>query len=273
MDRGDHIFCGRVGYQHHGIYCGDNKVIHYSGEKLAKENAFIRISSLCEFSSGKTVRVRQYDVRHNPDETINRAESRLGDAEYDLISNNCEHFARWCITGDHCSEQIRDAVATAGGTAGAGVATAGAVGAVVATGAAAGLSGGAGIMSGAAAIGGIVGGGAIVGLAALGAAPAVGVGVAANHVFADDTKLTRAERNARKAGRVATYAGGAAGTAGAIGAISACGSVAGLSGAGITSGLAAIGLGGGMLAGTAIVVAAPAVLAAITGYAFYRLWK
>lgn len=53
--------------------------------------------------------------------------------------------------------------------------------------------------------------------------------------------------------------------AGMISLISASGVVAGLSAAGITSGLAAIGgiIGGGMLAGIAVVAAAPLVVGAI----------
>ena len=57
--------------------------------------------------------------------------------------------------------------------------------------------------------------------------------------------------------------------------IATAGSVAGLSGAGVTSGLAAIGsvVGGGMGAGIAITVAAPAVVAASVGYGAYKIWQ
>ena len=34
-----------------------------------------------------------------------RAESRLGEGEYDLVFNNCEHFANWCRTGRSYSDQ------------------------------------------------------------------------------------------------------------------------------------------------------------------------
>lgn len=58
-----------------------------------------------------------------------------------------------------------------------------------------------------------------------------------------------------------------AGLAGDIAAISGMGAVSGLSGAGITSGLAAMGslVGGGMVAGVAVTVAAPAVVAVAAG--------
>lgn len=43
---------------------------------------------------------------YSPDETIQRAKSRLGESQYDFIKNNCEHFAIWCKTGLHESHQV-----------------------------------------------------------------------------------------------------------------------------------------------------------------------
>ena len=37
---------------------------------------------------------------------LERAESRLGESSFDLVSNNCEHFAAWCKTGISSSAQI-----------------------------------------------------------------------------------------------------------------------------------------------------------------------
>lgn len=47
----------------------------------------------------------QYHL-YSPSETIARAKSRLGEDEYSLITNNCEHFAIWCKTGVHESHQV-----------------------------------------------------------------------------------------------------------------------------------------------------------------------
>ena len=47
----------------------------------------------------------QYHL-YTPEETIQRARSRLKEAEYNLITNNCEHFAIWCKTGIHESHQV-----------------------------------------------------------------------------------------------------------------------------------------------------------------------
>lgn len=109
-------------------------------------------------------------------------------------------------------------------------------------------------MSGLAAIGpaGVVGG-----LGTLAAAPAIASNLLMNQILKDDKCLAIEERESRTAGRVAAKVGTVAAAGGSLAAISASGAVAGLSGAGITSGLAAIGagVGGGMVAGTAAVVA------------------
>ena len=41
-----------------------------------------------------------------PQETIQRAKSRLGEHNYSLPFNNCEHFAIWCKTGMSESTQV-----------------------------------------------------------------------------------------------------------------------------------------------------------------------
>lgn len=43
---------------------------------------------------------------YSPNETIQRAQSRLGENKYNLFFNNCEHFAIWCKTGIHESYQV-----------------------------------------------------------------------------------------------------------------------------------------------------------------------
>lgn len=51
--------------------------------------------------------VKERYQKYPPEEVIERARSALNDSKpYDLISNNCEHFAVWCATGLHESEQV-----------------------------------------------------------------------------------------------------------------------------------------------------------------------
>lgn len=92
-------------YKHYGIDCGDGTVIHYR-----KPSEIIEQTSLETFDRGNLV----YAVEHLDgfyfvaDVVVERAKSRLGENEYNLIFNNCEHFAWWCKTGISHSQQIRD---------------------------------------------------------------------------------------------------------------------------------------------------------------------
>lgn len=274
MAKGDHVRVSRGAYSHHGIDVGGGKIVHFSGGPTNKRNATIRKVNRASFAAGGKIEVVRYGTCYAFNVVAQRAESRIGEDGYDLFGNNCEHFARWCKTGEHKSEQVKDGASGAAGGVGVGAATVGGVAAVGGAGAAAGLSG-AGVMSGLASFGGLVGGGAVAGVGVLGAAPAAAATVAMRKILEDDESLDRAERDARSAGRTATAVGAVAGAAGTVGTIAAAGSVAGLSAPGIATGLAAMGgaVGGGMAAGAGIAIAAPAAAAAAVGYGVYRVWK
>lgn len=109
MAKGDHIYINCGAYTHHGIDCGDGTAIHYIGETL---QGVISRTSIDSFTSEKQLFVRQYDIHDLSDIVIKRAESRLGEDKYDLIFNNCEHFAAWCKTGTHISEQVNRVAAS-----------------------------------------------------------------------------------------------------------------------------------------------------------------
>ena len=140
MARGDHIFVKRWGgvYSHHGIDCGDGSVIHYSGKDWDRPT--VRRSSREEFAGDDPVEIRDYDALERSaaepktwvggastrfhrlademrglnvdaqdltaDAVVGRAESRLGEGEFDFVISNCEHFASWCKTGISSSHQI-----------------------------------------------------------------------------------------------------------------------------------------------------------------------
>lgn len=106
MAKGDHIFVKRPFYTHHGIDCGDGTVIHYTGEPGCKRNAAVKLTDIQEFTAGGHVMIRYYDRQDNVEKTLERAFSRLGEDSYNLLFNNCEHFAAWCKTGQKRSEQI-----------------------------------------------------------------------------------------------------------------------------------------------------------------------
>ena len=96
-------------YQHHGIDIGDGNVIHYR-----KPSEVVEITPWETFSKGNKVYVRSYPQGFSflPDVVIKRAMSRLGENKYNLLFNNCEHFATWCKTGITESKQVRDFIPT-----------------------------------------------------------------------------------------------------------------------------------------------------------------
>ncbi len=263
-------------YTHHGIYTGDDKVIHYAGNSgdPAADGQKVQIVGLDRFHGGLGYWVVPHGhTRYSPDDVVARARSRLAEDGYSVFSNNCEHFCNWVVDGDHLSQQV-DLGALATGT------TSGAIGAIVggiaipgAAAAATGLAGGAAMMKGLAVVGAVTGG-AIGGLATAGGALGLASALAINKTLLADAEVhTEDEAEARKIGRAASYTGAVGAAAGTVATVSAAGAVSGLSAAGITSGLAAVGgtVGGGMAAGIAIGVAAPAVVAVGAGYGAYKL--
>ncbi|MNF58679.1 NC domain protein [compost metagenome] len=108
---GDHLVSPRVGYQHHGIYIGQQHVIHYQGLFGGNETNLVAQSSLREFSQGNAIRVQAHPCRRfSGKKSVERAHARLGERQYNLLLNNCEHFVMWCIEGESASAQVRQAV-------------------------------------------------------------------------------------------------------------------------------------------------------------------
>ena len=68
--------------------------------------------SLEQFCQGNGCTVREYPIRiYGRMESVQRAYTRLGEAQYDLLLNNCEQFVTWCVMGFAYSEQINELVA------------------------------------------------------------------------------------------------------------------------------------------------------------------
>jgi hypothetical protein len=89
-------------FLHHGIDLGDGSVAHYlEGREILR-------SSQEAFSRGQPISVVTYGegACSAPGVTLRRAMGRLGEQNYNLLFNNCEHFAHWCKTGRHRSRQV-----------------------------------------------------------------------------------------------------------------------------------------------------------------------
>jgi len=87
-------------FNHHGIDLGDGTVAHYlEGREILR-------SPLADFSQGQPVSVVEHADASTPGVTLRRAMGRIGEQNYNLLFNNCEHFAIWCKTGRHRSSQV-----------------------------------------------------------------------------------------------------------------------------------------------------------------------
>ena len=89
-------------FNHHGIDLGDGTVAHYL------EGRAILRSSLKEFCAGEIFSIVSHKNPSPNSVIIRRAMSRLGEQSYNLLFNNCEHFANWCTTGRHRSNQMEN---------------------------------------------------------------------------------------------------------------------------------------------------------------------
>ena len=136
---GDVIGVDRGLYQHFGVYVSNDCVIEYAApsgdfggtaqvqavslqkflqgqtnyficifpaqppEISAKgaDESFVQLALLLR----RTIKGERYHL-YTPEETVQRARSRLGETAYNLALNNCEHFAVWCKTGVSESAQV-----------------------------------------------------------------------------------------------------------------------------------------------------------------------
>jgi len=109
---GDHIRVDRGLYTHHAIYIDDNTVVQFASEtnELDPKTAVVMTTSLADFLKSGVLEVCVYDSEESktlfkPQEIVNRALSRLGERGYNVVSNNCEHFANECAIDKHVSLQ------------------------------------------------------------------------------------------------------------------------------------------------------------------------
>ena len=130
-------------YEHFAIYIGNQRVIHFAGEgddfdkKISIHEASmgeflksdkdyfvlyfeeykdtpIKIQFATDFNFDNCELISRWDMGghkkihiYSPEETISRARSRIGESNYNLVTNNCEHFAIWCKTGIAQSYQVK----------------------------------------------------------------------------------------------------------------------------------------------------------------------
>ena len=134
-------------YDHYGIYTGNGGMIHYADpsgdfgtnivvhrttlEKFKEDSEYLFVIDFDKFIRKNKVNIfdiitplginvsklliallgsSNYRI-YSPEETVRRAESRLGERNYSIAMNNCEHFAVWCKTGVSESTQVENFLA------------------------------------------------------------------------------------------------------------------------------------------------------------------
>lgn len=104
---GAHLVTQRRGYEHHGIYVGEGKVVHYAGFAGAAYRGPVEEVTLRCFAADNAIAIRLHPcARYTGAEAVLRARSRLGENRYRLLTNNCEHFCAWCVSGESRSDQV-----------------------------------------------------------------------------------------------------------------------------------------------------------------------
>lgn len=97
-------------YRHYGIDVGDDKIICFGNiEGEGALESRILLANREEFSDGvEILECFRATYSYDADEIVDRAYTQLGSdfGGYDLINNNCEHFARWCASGIRTSTQV-----------------------------------------------------------------------------------------------------------------------------------------------------------------------
>jgi len=110
---GDHIAWHQwLGYWHHAIVIEVQgsliNLINYNGPSAHKGEIVDEWREL-DLAMEEVYRIDYHRDAgtYDPKVVVERAKSRLGEHSYNLLTNNCEHFARWCVTGQHRSVQVQ----------------------------------------------------------------------------------------------------------------------------------------------------------------------
>lgn len=120
---GDMIRVSFGNFYHYGIFVSDDEIIQFGlppTEGLLNrkfDEISVCVTDIDTFSMGKIVEVASIEKgdklkRLSPSKTVSRAQSRIGEKGYDILHNNCEHFARYCYLGEKGCEVTEQAIAS-----------------------------------------------------------------------------------------------------------------------------------------------------------------
>ena len=106
---------------HYGIYVSDDEIIQFGLAPIARPNmkdcdVEVCVSNIDTFLCGNFLEVGEPEKKdqkklRSPDAIVFEARSRIGEKNYNILYNNCEHFVYRCVLGEHyCSqtENVRE---------------------------------------------------------------------------------------------------------------------------------------------------------------------
>lgn len=102
-------------FDHYGVYVSDEEVIQFGfnpalGEPVPDKEVTVVATDMTTFRNGAfpefaDMSFKEKCTRKSPDKAISVARSRIGEGGYNVVHNNCEHFAYECIFGYKYSSQ------------------------------------------------------------------------------------------------------------------------------------------------------------------------
>lgn len=111
---GCHIRCKMNNFYHHAIYIGNNEVVQFGTPNnvfMDPKDVYVLRSPLSDFTKSNFIEVRVYDrkelkKKRKDEDIIKFALSKVGEGNYNILHNNCEHFANECVFGEKISLQV-----------------------------------------------------------------------------------------------------------------------------------------------------------------------
>lgn len=112
---GAHIRVKVGKFYHHAIYIGNDEVVQfgYPSDIFNESQKNIKIirSPISEFLNNGFLEVRIYNLKEKKLkrkdlEIVQIALSKIGEGNYNILQNNCEHFANFCVFGKKTSSQV-----------------------------------------------------------------------------------------------------------------------------------------------------------------------
>ena len=110
-------------FYHYGVFVSETEIIQFGLAPIARPrvkacDVEVCVSDMEGFLCGSFFEVgvpekKELKKLRSPDEIVNTARSRLGEKNYNVMYNNCEHFAYECVFGEkYCSqtEKIRELI-------------------------------------------------------------------------------------------------------------------------------------------------------------------